>query len=88
MKILTVTGNIVNVTATRQELSLLVAAARMALDFVTADPAAPKAAQDRLALVLRDYDTAVARVPAPREPEHSKGEEPCTSRSSTSISST
>jgi Putative mono-oxygenase ydhR len=76
MRIVAVTGNVVTVAATREELSLLVATARMALDVVTVDPAAPKAARDRLASVLRDYDTAVARAPAPREPTHTERTEP------------
>lgn len=76
MRVVAATGNVVTATATRQELSLLVAAARMALDVVTVDPAAPRAAQDRLASVLRDYDASVARASAPREPTHTERTEP------------
>lgn len=67
MRILALTENVVTMAATRQELSVLVAAARMALDVVSSDPEAPQAARNRLASVLHDYDTAVATAPASRE---------------------
>lgn len=61
--------NVLTVTATSQELSALVAAARMAADAMRAAPHPPPA--EALALldgVLRDYDAArerLARGPAP-----------------------
>jgi hypothetical protein len=52
----------VTVTATTQELSLLVAAARMGLSLLRADPAGPAEAAERLAAVLEDYDRGIARL--------------------------
>lgn len=62
MRVLEINGNVITLAATRGELGTIVAAARMALDMVIADAAAPPAAGDRLSAVLRDYDTAVARA--------------------------
>jgi hypothetical protein len=53
--------NVFTLRATSQELSALVAAARMALDLMRRDPAAPTGTLDLLARVLRDYDRALAR---------------------------
>lgn len=53
---------VVTVTATTQELSLLVAAARMGLSLLRADPAGPAEAAERLAAVLEDYDRGIARL--------------------------
>ena len=53
--------NIFTVTATSQELSALVAAARMALDAMLDDPRAPAEAIRILELVLADYDRAISR---------------------------
>lgn len=65
MRIVALTGNVVTIAATRQELGVLVAAARMALDAVVADAAVPEAARNRLAAVLHDYDSAlVTALPA------------------------
>ena len=47
---------------TSQELSALVAAARIALDAMQDDPVAPPEALDLLGRVLRDYDTARERL--------------------------
>jgi hypothetical protein len=53
--------NIFTVTATSQELSALVAAARMALDAMLDDPHAPAQAIRLLERVLADYDAAIRR---------------------------
>jgi hypothetical protein len=53
--------NIFTVTATSQELSALVAAARMARDAMLDDPHAPVEAIRLLERVLDDYDAAIRR---------------------------
>jgi hypothetical protein len=53
--------NIFTVRATSQELSALVAAARMALDAMLDDPHAPLEAIRLLERVLADYDAAIRR---------------------------
>jgi hypothetical protein len=53
--------NIFTVTATSQELSALVAAARMARDAMLDDPHAPAQAIRLLERVLADYDAAIRR---------------------------
>jgi ABC-type nitrate/sulfonate/bicarbonate transport system substrate-binding protein len=53
--------NVFAITATSQELSALVAAARMALDAMRDDPRAPAEAVSILERVLGDYDSAVRR---------------------------
>ena len=58
MRVREVREGVIEVTATRAELSALVAGARMALDLLTADPNAPAAGRDLLAATIRDYDTA------------------------------
>lgn len=58
-------------SATRSELALLAAGARIALEVVRADPAAPAAPRDALERVLRDYDDAIGRM--------TKGATRCTS---------
>jgi len=55
--------NVLTVTATSQELSALVAAARLALDAMRAAPAPPpREALGLLERVLADYDRALARI--------------------------
>jgi hypothetical protein len=54
--------NVFTVTATSQELSALIAAARMALDAMLDDPNAPEAAVRLLERVLADYDAAIERA--------------------------
>ena len=57
--------NVFTVTATSQELSALVAAARMALEAMRAAPEPPPAeAFEILERVLRDYDLARERLAA------------------------
>ena len=50
--------NVFTVTATGQELSALVAGARLALDAMRASPEAPASAMDLLGRVLDDFDRA------------------------------
>ena len=52
--------NVFVVTATGQELSALVAAARMARDAMLDDPHAPVEAVELLERALADYDRAIA----------------------------
>lgn len=66
--------NILRLTATSQELSALIAAARMSLDMMAADPQAPREAVALLQRVLRDYDAQLSRRnatsgPAPARPQ-------------------
>lgn len=67
-------ANVVTLVATSQELSALIAGARMALALLRADPDAPDEAQrlgTLLARVLAEYDTALKRA--------EQGATPCTS---------
>ena len=61
MKVERTRDNVFAVTATSQELSALVAAARMAVDAMRDDPRAPADAIALLDRVLADYDAALAR---------------------------
>jgi mannose/cellobiose epimerase-like protein (N-acyl-D-glucosamine 2-epimerase family) len=62
MKVDQLRANVFSVTATGQELSALIAAARLAADVMRADADAPREALDLLERVLRDYDHALARL--------------------------
>lgn len=53
-------ANAFALTVTGPELSGLIAAARLALDFVSQDAAAPAEARELLARLLRDYEQAMA----------------------------
>jgi hypothetical protein len=53
--------NVFTLTATSQELSALVGAARMALDAMRGDAQAPPELIEALERILRDYDAALAR---------------------------
>jgi hypothetical protein len=53
--------NVFALTATSQELSALIAAARMALDAMRGDPNAPPEPIAALERILHDYDAALAR---------------------------
>jgi hypothetical protein len=55
-------ANVVTVTATSQELSALVAGARMALSLMRADPRAPAEAREMLERALAEYDAGLARA--------------------------
>jgi hypothetical protein len=61
VKIDLVRPNVFALTATSQELSALVAAARMALDLMRDDPSAPAEMLGLVTRVLHDYDVALAR---------------------------
>ena len=54
--------NVFAITATGQELSALVAGARLALDAMRASPDAPASAIELLARVLDDFDRARERL--------------------------
>jgi hypothetical protein len=63
MRIEPTRDNVFTVVATSQELSALVAAARMALDAMRRAPQPPpREAVDLLERVLADYDRALARL--------------------------
>jgi hypothetical protein len=59
--------NVFTVTATGQELSALVAGARLALDAMRASPEAPATAIELLGRVLDDFDRARGRLSEPPE---------------------
>jgi hypothetical protein len=61
MKVERTRENVFTVTATSQELSALVAAARMARDGMLDDPHAPDEAIRLLERVLAEYDKAIRR---------------------------
>jgi hypothetical protein len=54
--------NVFEVTATGQELSALVAGARLALDVMRSSPEPPAAAIELLERVLREFDQARERL--------------------------
>jgi hypothetical protein len=60
--------NVFEVTATSQELSALVAGARLSLDVIRAAPEANAAAIELLERVLDDFDRARERLGRPDEP--------------------
>ena len=57
--------NVFTVTATGQELSALIAGARLALDVMRASPDAPANATELLGRVLDDFDRARERLSEP-----------------------
>jgi hypothetical protein len=57
--------NLFTVTATGQELSALIAGARLALDAMRASPDAPASAVELLGRVLDDFDRARERLSEP-----------------------
>jgi hypothetical protein len=57
--------NLFTVTATGQELSALIAGARLALDAMLASPDAPASAVELLERVLDDFDRARERLSEP-----------------------
>jgi hypothetical protein len=57
--------NIFTLTATGQELSALIAGARLALDAMRASPDAPASAIELLEHVLDDFDRARERLSEP-----------------------
>ena len=60
MKVARIRENVFDVTATSQELSALVAAARMAFEAMLDDPRAPEEGVRLLERVLADYDAAIS----------------------------
>lgn len=62
MKVERVRPNVFTLTAAGQEVSALIAGARMALDVLRKDPHAPVEAISLLEGVLADYDRALARI--------------------------
>lgn len=65
MKLEQTRPNVFALTATSQELSGLVGAARMALGIMATDPDAPPEMVELVSRVLRDYDRAIARLQRP-----------------------
>ena len=69
MRLERVRPNVFTVTATSEELSALVAGARMALDILRQAPAgAPPGGAEALERVLDDFDRARERLAGPAEP--------------------
>jgi hypothetical protein len=62
MRLERVRENVFTVTATGQELSALVAGARLALDVMRSAPEPPAGAIEHLQQVLDDFDGARARL--------------------------
>ena len=74
MKVTRARENVFALTLTGQELSALVAGARMALDMMERDPRAPREAVELLRGVVGDYDDALARLKGPDgRPERPSG---------------
>jgi hypothetical protein len=65
MKVTRARENVFELTLKGQELSALVAGARMALDIMERDPHAPQEAIELLRGVIGDYDKALARLEGP-----------------------
>jgi hypothetical protein len=63
VKLVRVRENVFEVTATGQELSALIAGARLALDVMRSSPEPPAAAIELLERVLGDFDRARERSP-------------------------
>jgi hypothetical protein len=59
MRVERVRDNVYSLTATRQEMGALVAAARMAVDVMRADPSAPPQAIALVESVLADWDRSL-----------------------------
>jgi hypothetical protein len=62
MKLERTRPNVFRLTVASQELSALIAAARLAADAMRADPTAPADALRLLEALLADYDRALARL--------------------------
>lgn len=62
MRIVSADRSVITITATRHEITTIVAAARMALDLINADVNAPADARFQLTRALRQYDAAIARA--------------------------
>jgi hypothetical protein len=57
-------ANVITIAGTSQEVSALVAGARMALSLMRADPRAPAEAREMLERAVADYDAGLARADA------------------------
>jgi hypothetical protein len=75
VKVVPTRPNVFTVTATSQELSALMAAARLTHDAMRADPTAPQEARELLERVLADFDAALART-ADGRPSGQAGDPP------------
>ena len=64
MRIAAADRSVIAITATRHEITTIVAAARMALEIINADVNAPAGARTQLGRALRQYDAAIARATA------------------------
>ena len=62
MRIAEADRGVLVLTASRREITTIVAAARMALELMNADADAPAEARVQLTTTLRDYDAAIARA--------------------------
>jgi hypothetical protein len=62
MRVVAADRSVITITATRHEITTIVAAARMALELLNADINAPADARAQLARALRQYDGAIARA--------------------------
>jgi hypothetical protein len=62
VKLERVRPNVFALTGTSQELSALIAAGRIAVDVMLADPDAPREALTLLERILADYDRALTRL--------------------------
>ena len=63
MRIAAADRSVIAITATRHEITTIVAAARMALEIINADVNAPAGARTQLSRALR-HDAAIARATA------------------------
>lgn len=70
MRMERIRDNVFTVTATGQELSALVAGARLSLDAMRVAPDAPKEALDLLGRVIDDFDQARERLAAGPGDQH------------------
>ena len=61
MKVEQLRSNVFTITGTSQEVSALIAAARMAAEMMEQDPRAPREALELVRGVLRDWDAALVR---------------------------
>ena len=62
MRFLDADRNSIVLTASRHEITTIIAAARMALALIEGDDDAPADARAALGKVIRDYDAAIARA--------------------------
>ena len=62
MRVVAADRSVITITATRHEITTIVAAARMALELLNADINAPADARAQLARALRQYDRAIGRA--------------------------